>query len=53
MVVEGAAGITLACAIKYREQFAGKKIGIVLCGANITEAKFNEAMKMDEAYEEL
>ena len=34
-VVEGAGGVGLAALLKYRERFAGRKVGLVLCGGNI------------------
>ncbi|UCH49889.1 MAG: threonine ammonia-lyase [Betaproteobacteria bacterium] len=34
-VVEGAGAVALATVIKHRERFAGKQVGLVLCGGNI------------------
>jgi threonine dehydratase len=34
-VVEGAGAVGLACLLRQRERFAGRKIGLVLCGGNI------------------
>jgi threonine dehydratase len=34
-VVEGAGGVGLAALLKHREQFAGRKVGLVLSGGNI------------------
>ena len=34
-VVEGAGAAGLACLLRYRERFAGRKVGLVLCGGNI------------------
>jgi threonine dehydratase len=34
-VVEGAGAASLAALLKYRERFAGKRVGLVLCGGNI------------------
>lgn len=34
-VVEGAGGVGLAALMKHRERFAGRKVGLVLCGGNI------------------
>jgi threonine dehydratase len=34
-VVEGAGAASLAAVLKYPGQFAGKKVGLVLCGGNI------------------
>jgi threonine dehydratase len=34
-LVEGAGAAGLAALLKYKEQFAGKKVGLVLCGGNV------------------
>ncbi len=34
-VVEGAGAAALAAVIRYRERFAGKRVGLILCGGNI------------------
>ncbi len=34
-VVEGAGAAGLACLLRYRERFAGRRVGLVLCGGNI------------------
>ncbi len=34
-VVEGAGAAGLACLLRYPQRFAGRKVGIVLCGGNI------------------
>ena len=34
-VVEGAAAVGLACLLRFRERFAGRKVGLVLSGGNI------------------
>ncbi|PWT71433.1 MAG: threonine ammonia-lyase [Proteobacteria bacterium] len=34
-VVEGAGAAGLACLLRYRDRFAGKRVGLVLCGGNI------------------
>jgi threonine dehydratase len=34
-VVEGAGAAGLACLLQHRERFAGRKVGLVLCGGNI------------------
>ena len=39
MMIEGAAGVALAPLFKYGKRFAGKKVAVIICGANIsTEA---------------
>ena len=34
-IVEGAGGVGLAALMKHRERFAGRRVGLVLCGGNI------------------
>lgn len=34
-VVEGAGAVSLAALMRHRERFAGRKVGLVLCGGNI------------------
>ena len=34
-MVEGAGAVGLAALLKHRERFAGRKVGLVLCGGNI------------------
>ncbi len=34
-VVEGAGAVSLAALIRHRERFAGRKVGLILCGGNI------------------
>ncbi|GAP37763.1 threonine ammonia-lyase [Piscinibacter sakaiensis] len=34
-VVEGAGAVGLAALLKYRERFAGRRVGLILCGGNI------------------
>jgi threonine dehydratase len=34
-VVEGAGAVGLACLLRHRERFAGRRVGLVLCGGNI------------------
>ncbi|CAN5902451.1 threonine ammonia-lyase [soil metagenome] len=34
-VVEGAGGVGLAALMKHRDRFAGRKVGLILCGGNI------------------
>lgn len=34
-VVEGAGGVGLAALLRHRDRFAGKRVGLVLCGGNI------------------
>ena len=48
-IVEGAAGVAVAGLLKNPEGYIGKNVVIVLCGANISEQKFDFAMRMVEA----
>jgi len=41
MMIEGAAGVALAGYLRMKEQFVGKNVVIVLCGANISLEKLN------------
>jgi threonine dehydratase len=34
-VVEGAGAVSLAALMRHRDRFAGRKVGLVLCGGNI------------------
>lgn len=44
-MIEGAAGVALAAAIRLAPQYAGKKITAVLCGKNITLDKYIKAIE--------
>lgn len=44
-VVEGAGAVSLAALMKHREYFAGKKVGLVLCGGNIDPLMLAEIIK--------
>jgi threonine dehydratase len=35
MLVEGAAGVALAAFLKTRDKYLGKKVVVLICGANI------------------
>jgi threonine dehydratase len=39
-IIEGAAGVALAGALKLAEEYRGKRIAVVLCGRNILLEKF-------------
>lgn len=39
-IVEGAAGVAVAAFLRYKKQFEGKTVVIVICGANIATDKF-------------
>jgi threonine dehydratase len=36
MLIEGAAGVPVAALLKEKASFAGKRVAVVLCGANIS-----------------
>ena len=44
MLIEGSAGVALAAFLKSREDYSGKRIGIVICGANISIGKLREIL---------
>lgn len=48
MILEGAAGVAVASLIKYQQNYQGKNVCIVLCGANVTDKVFEKAMAMVE-----
>ncbi|CAI1112650.1 L-threonine dehydratase catabolic TdcB [Serratia liquefaciens] len=43
-IIEGAAGVALAAAIKLAPEFQGKKVAVVLCGKNIVLEKYLKAI---------
>ena len=43
-IIEGAAGVALASFMKQAERFAGKKVAIVICGANITNSSLKRIL---------
>lgn len=44
MLVEGSAGVALAAFLKTRDDYKGKRIGIIICGANISIEKLKEVL---------
>lgn len=44
-LIEGAAGVALASLIKHAEQFQGKNVVVILCGANISLDTLNTVLK--------
>ena len=44
-VVEGAGAVGLAALLKYRERFAGKRVGLILCGGNIEPLVLGEIIQ--------
>lgn len=45
LAVEPAGAATTAAMLQMREQLAGKRIGLIVCGANIDDATFAECLK--------
>jgi threonine dehydratase len=45
IVAEPSSAVTLAAVMKYKEKFAGNKIGLILTGGNVDLAKFSEWFK--------
>lgn len=43
-IIEGAAGVALAAAIKLAPEYQGKKVAVVLCGKNIVLEKYLKAI---------
>ncbi|BEN61525.1 threonine/serine dehydratase [Serratia sp. CY81593] len=43
-IIEGAAGVALAAAIKLAQEYQGKKVAVVLCGKNIVLEKYLKAI---------
>ncbi|WP_232323389.1 threonine/serine dehydratase [Photobacterium sp. J15] len=46
MIIEGAAGVSVASLIKNKVQFKGKQVCIVICGGNVTDEMFDKAIQM-------
>ena len=44
MLIEGSAGVALAAFLKTRDDYKGKRIAIVICGANIGIEKLRELL---------
>ncbi len=42
--IEGAAAVTVACFLEYRTCLNGKKVGLVVCGGNISDAQFDDIL---------
>lgn len=45
LAVEPAGAATTAAMLQMREQLAGKRVGLIVCGANIDDATFAECLK--------
>ena len=43
-IIEGAAGVALASFLKKKDNYAGKNVVILLCGANIATEKLKEIL---------
>ncbi len=38
LIIEGAAGVAIAALVKNREKYKGKKVAVIICGGNVSEA---------------
>jgi threonine dehydratase len=47
-IIEGAAGVALAAALKTASDYQGRKIAVVVCGRNIALDTFRSVLEMDE-----
>ena len=45
-IIEGAAGVALAAALKTASDYRGRKIAVVVCGRNIALDTFRSAIEM-------
>ncbi|MGO1118694.1 threonine/serine dehydratase [Rhodovibrionaceae bacterium A322] len=45
-IIEGAAGVALAAALKTAGDYEGKKVAVVICGRNVTLETFQQALTM-------
>ena len=45
--IEGAAGVTVACFLKYRKCLTGKRVALVICGGNISDEHFDAVLSQD------
>tara|TARA_Y100000287_G_C13917248_1_gene208324 strand:- start:192 stop:509 length:318 start_codon:yes stop_codon:yes gene_type:complete len=45
MLLEGAAGTAVATLIKMKDELKGKKVGVVICGGNISLDVLNKILK--------
>jgi len=50
-IIEGAAGVALAAALKTASDYQGRKIAVVVCGRNIALDTFRSVLEMGEQYE--
>ena len=44
MMIEGAAGVAIASFLKMKEQYKGKNVVIIICGANISLETLKEIL---------
>ena len=44
MLIEGAAGVAVAAFLKVQENYLGKKVAILICGANIGIEKLRSVL---------
>ena len=45
--IEGAAGVTVACFLKYGKCLTGKRVVLVICGRNISDEHFDAVLTQD------
>ncbi len=50
-IIEGAAGVALAAALKTASDYQGGKIAVVVCGRNIALDTFRSVLEMGAQYE--
>ena len=50
-IIEGAAGVALAAALKTASDYRGRKIAVVVCGRNIALDTFRSVLEMGEQNE--
>jgi len=45
--IEGAAGVTVACFLKYGKCLTGKRVALIICGGNISDEHFDAVLSQD------
>ncbi len=45
--IEGAAGVTIACFLKYRKYLTRKRVALVICGGNISDEQFDTLLSQN------
>ena len=44
-VIEGAAGVAIAAMLSQRERLAGRRIGVLICGGNVSQQTFERVLQ--------